>query len=236
MLNSSKCVVKANSIPFFSRQYAHKGIYPNPKKVEDITSMPPPQDKQELQRFLSMVTFLSNHVPNFSDHTDILRDHLNVDIPFEWSEDHQHTFALIKQLIVANIGLRYYDPTQEVSLEVDASSKGLGAALVQGNSPVVFASKALTPTEANYSNIERECLTVVHGIQHFHYYLFGKSFIVNSDHKPLEMIFRKPIHAVPPRLQRMMLKSKDMTFELSIDQAQNDPYIHSLWTPKQTKK
>ena len=86
-------------------------------------------------------------MPNFSDHTAILRDLLKVDTPFEWSEDHQHTFTLIKQLIAANIGLRYYDPTQEVSLEVDVSSKGLGAALVQGNSSVVFASKALTPTE-----------------------------------------------------------------------------------------
>ena len=51
MLNSSKCVVKANSISFFGRQYTHKGVYPDPKKVEDITSMPTPQDKQELQRF-----------------------------------------------------------------------------------------------------------------------------------------------------------------------------------------
>ena len=85
---------------------------------------------------------------NFSDHTTILRDFLKVDTPLEWSEDHQHTFMLIKQLIAANIGLRYYDPTQEVSLEIDASSKGLGAALVQGNS-LVFISKAMTPTEAN---------------------------------------------------------------------------------------
>ena len=112
--------------------------------MEDITSMPTPQEKQELQRFLGMVTFLSNYVPNFSDHTAIIRDLLKVDTPFEWSEDHQHTFVFIKQLIAANIGLRYYDPTQEVSLEVDASSKELEAALVQGNSPVVFASKADT--------------------------------------------------------------------------------------------
>ena len=147
-------MVKANSISFFGRQYTQKGVYPDPKKVEDITSMPTPQDKQELQQFLGMVTFLSNHVPNFSDHTAILGDLLKVDTPFEWSEDHQHTFTFIKQLIATNIGLWYYDPTQEVSLEVDASSKGLGAALVQDNSPIVFASKALTPNELTTATLK----------------------------------------------------------------------------------
>ncbi len=214
MLNSEKCIIKTNRIAFFGRMYTDEGVFPDPKKVEDIISMPTPQDKQDLQRFLGMATFLSSHVPQFSSRTATLRDLLKGDTPFDWSEDHQHAFEQIKQCMASNVGLKYYDPSCEVNLEVDASMKGLGAALVQKEGPVVFASKALTTAESNYSNIERECLAVVHGIQRFHYYLYGRHFTVVTDHKPLEMIFQKPIHAAPPRLQRMMLKVQGYDFKV----------------------
>ena len=51
--------------------------------------------------------------------------------------------------------LAYYDRKKPVSLHVDASSKGLGAALFQDNKPIAFASKALTPAETRYANLER---------------------------------------------------------------------------------
>ena len=112
------------------------------------------------------------------------------------------------------MGLKYYNPHQEAFLEVDASMKGPGPALVQKDGPVDFASKSLTPAERNYSNIERECLAVVHVTLRFHHYLFGRHFTVVTDHKPLEMIFKKPLHAAPPRLQRMMLKIQGYDFDI----------------------
>ena len=120
----------------------------------------------------------------------------------------------MKNLIAAQTKLQYYDPASPADLEVDASLKGLGAALVQANGPVAFASKALTSTETNYSNIERECLAIVHGVQRFNHYLYGRRFRIITDHKPLEMILRKPIHAAPPRLQRMLLKLQGYDFTI----------------------
>ena len=66
--------------------------------------------------------------------------------------------------------LAYYDPSKEVTLQVDAST-GLGAALLQDKKPIAFASKALTDTESRYANIERELLAVVYGCERFHTYL-----------------------------------------------------------------
>lgn len=70
--------------------------------------------------------------------------------------------------------LRYFYPNFESVIETDASQKGLRAVLLQQGQPVCYASKELTDTERNYSNIERETLGVVWGLESFNYYIFGK--------------------------------------------------------------
>ena len=102
--------------------------------------------------------------------------------------------------------LRYFDPAQPVQLEVDASQQGLGAALMQGGMPIAFASKSLTPAETRYANIEREMLSVVFALEHFHCFVYGQPVTVTTDHKPLESIAVKQLSKAPPRLQRMLLR------------------------------
>ena len=69
-----------------------------------------------------------------------------------------------------------------------------------------FASKSLTDAETRYANIERELLAIVFACQHFSTYLLGRSFIAESDHKPLEMIAMKNLVNAPPCLQRILLE------------------------------
>ena len=88
---------------------------------------------------------------------------------------------------------------------MDASSKGLGAALFQKTKPIAFASNVLTPAETRYANIEQELLAVVYGCEKFHSYLDGKPFVVKTDHRPLEQIHNNNLMKAPPRLQRMLL-------------------------------
>ena len=106
--------------------------------------------------------------------------------------------------------LRYYDRNLPVTGKVDASLRGLRACLIQQHKgkdqPIAFASKSLTDVETRYANIERELPTIVFACQHFSTYLLGRSFVTESDHKPLEMIAMKNLVNVPPRLQRMLLE------------------------------
>ena len=44
------------------------------------------------------------------------------------------------------------------------------------------------------------------GTGKFHKYVYRRSIIVETDHKPLESTFKKPLNAAPPRLQKMLLK------------------------------
>lgn len=103
--------------------------------------------------------------------------------------------------------LKYYNVNEPVTIQCDASEYGLGAALLQCGKPVAYASKALTSTERKYAQIEKETLAIVFACERFEQYLSGKDLIiVESDHKPLEVILRKPILSAPRRLQRMMLR------------------------------
>ena len=91
---------------------------------------------------------------------------------------------------------------------------GISAALLQNNRSIAFASKTLTDVETRYTNIERECLSVCFGLEKFHTYVYGRHIIVQYDHKPLEMIQRKPIHAAPPKLQCILLKLQKYDYNI----------------------
>ena len=93
-------------------------------------------------------------------------------------------------------------------MSVDASQNGLGAVLLQDNLPVMYASKALTMTEKNYAQIEKEALAIAFACIKFHQFFYGKSVIVESDHKPLENIFKKPLNQCPARIQIIRLRTQ----------------------------
>ena len=97
--------------------------------------------------------------------------------------------------------------TVPLTLQTDASKKGLGALLLQNFKPVMFASRALTGSERNYQNLERECLAMIWGMEKFHYFLYGKEFTLETDQKPLVSIYRKHMVEISPRIQRLIVRS-----------------------------
>ena len=203
--NSKKCDIAKPEITFFGNKYTNTGLKPDPEKIVDLENMISPQSKEDLSKILGLMTYLSPYIPNFSSKSEPLRALMREDAPFQWDPDHEHYLTLLKSEISNNNTLAFYDPKKHTSIEVDASTKGLGAALLQDDKPIAFASKALTKSQANYSNIEREALGLVHGIQRYHTYLYGTRFTALTDHKPLVDIWNKPLTAAPQRLQRMFL-------------------------------
>ncbi len=76
---------------------------------------------------------------------------------------------------------------------------------MQKGQPVAYASRALTPVEAHYAQIEKELLAIVFGCEHFEAYTYGRDLVhIETDHQPLESIVRKPLHKTPSPLQRML--------------------------------
>ena len=207
-LNPDKCKIKQKKIKFHGVICSAGGIQPDPEKVSALKKMTPPSIKQELQAFLGLATYMGPFIPSLSTLTSPLRELFKDKSVFDWSPAHQDAFDKVKNAICAETTLGYCDPTKEIILQADASTTGLGATLIQDQKPIAFASKTLTDTKSRYANIERELLAVVYGCERFHTYLFGRSFVAESDHKALESIQMKNLVSVPPRLQRMLLRSQ----------------------------
>ena len=68
--------------------------------------------------------------------------------------------------------------------------------------------------EQNYSQIEKELLAQVFGMEHNHQYVYGRKVVLWTDHKPLEVIATKPLASAPKRLQRLMMRLKQYDVEI----------------------
>ncbi|KAF0036506.1 hypothetical protein F2P81_011818 [Scophthalmus maximus] len=132
---------------------------------------------------------------------EVLRQLTHKDCEWNWTAQHEEAFLKLKETIANAPVLKYNSPDEELTVQCDASDTGLGVALMQKSKPVALASRALTQTERGYAQIEKESLVMV-----FSMYTYGCKVTVQSDHKPLETIVRKPLLSAPKRLQRMMLR------------------------------
>ncbi|XP_063381271.1 uncharacterized protein K02A2.6-like [Cydia fagiglandana] len=99
----------------------------------------------------------------------------------------------VKTTLTSTDVLAHYDPKKVLIVTCDASARGVGGVLAQpgpiGERPVAFASRSLTPAEKNYSQIHREALSIIYCMKKFHQYLYGRKFVLRTDHKPLVSIF-----------------------------------------------
>lgn len=204
-LNKDKCVFEARKIKFLGHIISANGMELDEEKVEAIKQLKTPVNKTELQRFLGMVTYLSKFIPNMSSITHPLRKLLEKDIEWLWTEEQTAAVSKLKQVLSSPPVLKFYNVNDDVTLQVDASSYALGAALLQRNQPVAYASRSLTKTECRYPQIEKEALAIRYGCTKFHQYIYGKKLTIETDHKPLESICKKPIGNAPPRLQRILM-------------------------------
>ena len=127
---------------------------------------------------------------------------------------HYQSFNTIKKELSTKIVLPYYDPTSHSTLQTDSSKKGLRAVLIQNGTPIYFGSRAISPTESNYQNLEHETLGTIWGMEKIHYFLYGNKFTLETDQKPLVSIYQKHLVDVSPRIQRLIVRALPYNFHV----------------------
>ena len=178
------------------------GISPDPKKIEACNHMEFPPDKETMRSFLRMINYLSRYSALSAHLTAPLSALTHQAVDYKPGKVHFENFNRLKVKV-----LQYFDVNAEKTLQMDASKKGCNACLIQKGKVICYTSRALTKTEQNYQNLEREALGTIRGMEKFHYFLYRKEFTLETDQKPLVSIFKKHMIDISPRVQRLIVRS-----------------------------
>eukprot|EP00794_Sanderia_malayensis_P011763 gene11763-biopygen9427 len=125
--------------------------------------------------------------------------------------------------------MAYFDKSKESIVTVDASPVGISAFLAQQSSNagtqsiIAYASRGLPDVEKRYSQTEKEGLSIVWVVEHFHLFLFGSHFTLVTDHKPLEIIYGSPRSKPSARIERWVLRLQPYNFSVQYKPGAENP-------------
>lgn len=205
-LNFAKCQIRQPKVKYVGHLVTSTSLLPDEENIQAVKDMPRPQNKEDVRRFLGFLQYLSKFIEGLSEIDKPLRELTKKEVIFHWDRPQEESFKRLKELFTTAPVLTFYDVSKDVQIQCDASSYALGGVLLQDGQPVAYTSRAMTPTEMRYAQIEKEMLAILHSCKKFHHYIFGKRVEVHSYHKPLQAIFSKPLLKAPMRLQSMMLR------------------------------
>ncbi len=215
-LNKEKCQFALPEIDFLGYHLNSAGIAPSPSKIDSIRTMTVPETKEQLRSFLGLATFVGQRfIAHFSSLTAPLFDMCSKSATFEWNKTLLTSFKTLQNAIVNASELVWFDIMSPVTIVSDASGYGLGAALLQNNKVVAYASRKLTAVETRYSCIEREFLGILFALNRFRKLITGIKCDVHTDHKPILALFDKHIDQLPIRIQKWMMHVQAFDIKIS---------------------
>jgi len=165
------------------------GISTNPAKIACVRDFPPCRNQTEVRQIIGLASYYRRFVKGFSARAKPLTRLLENNVPFLWTESEQKALDDLKNALCTAPVLRHWDPQLPAEVHVDASDFALGSVLVQlemkKEHVIAYASRALNPSERNYSTIQKEFLGLLFALEKFRHFLYGIQFVVKTDHNPL---------------------------------------------------
>jgi len=145
-----------------------------------------------VRSFLGFCCYYRKFVKDFSIIAKPLFVLTENQVKFLWTEHCQQAFDKLKQTLIAAPLLSFPSEEGRFILDTDASAHGIGAVLSQeqeGTEKVIaYFSRVLSKVERNYCVTRRELLAMVKSIKHFHHYLYGRRFLIRTDHASLKWL------------------------------------------------
>lgn len=192
--------------------------------------MAPPTSVPEVRRFLGMSNQLGKVTPHLAELSQPLRELPVKSRSWYWGPAQSKAFKSIKIELCKPVTLALYDPSAPTKISANASAYGLGAVLLQshpsGWRAVAFA---MSQTERNYAQIEKEALATTWACEKFSDFILGNHIQIETDHKPLvPLLGTKTLDRLPPRILRFRLRLDRFSFEI-----RHVPVIHSRYPAPQ---
>ena len=167
-LNSEKIQSRQKQASYMGYIISSEGLLADPNKLRAINEMSPPNDKESVQRVLGMINYVQKFASNLAELVKPLRERVKKDNEFLWDKEvHGQCLDQVKQVLTQAPHFKFFDHQKKTVLQCDASMSGLEACLMQDEHHVAYASRALTLTETNYAQIEKELSAIVFGVERF---------------------------------------------------------------------
>ena len=222
-VKQKKCAFMRPSVTYLGHRIDAQGLHPLQDRIRAIQEAPTPTSVPKLKSYLGMLSYYSKFLPKLSTVLHLLHLLLRKNIPWKWGVDQAKAFSASKELLTSESCLTHFDSSLELILACDASAYGLGAVLSHrmpdgSERPIGYASRTLSPSERNYSQLEKEGLSCIFGIKRFHDYVFGRPFQLITDHKPLLGLLRENRTVSPQasaRIKRWSLFLSSYEYTLS---------------------
>jgi len=188
-------------VTYLSYRIGSGTIKPEDAKVKVLLQYPLPKTKKDIRVYLGFTNYYKRYIQAYADLVAPLTDMLRKTSPDRviWTPQADSSFSKLNRLLASSPVVNAPDFTRPFSIITDASDRAISAILVQTDAednehPVAYLSRKLTPTEQNYSTIERELLAIIYGVSKYKHYVFGSPFTIITDHKPLQYLSRMSEH------------------------------------------
>ena len=196
-LKPSKCLFVRDEVSYSGHVITPRGLKTGNQHITAVQEFSNPKSVKDVRQFLGLSSFYRKFVPSFAKIAGPLHTLTRKNAPFNWTEQCQKAFNLLKQKLTEAPILAYPNFYNGFILETDASCSGLGAipSQVQEDGhvhPVSYASRALSPAEWNYGITDLETLAVVWAISHFRHYLYGQQVTIYTDHTAVKSVLLNP--------------------------------------------
>nr|GEU70356.1 DNA-directed DNA polymerase [Tanacetum cinerariifolium] len=194
VLNWEKCHFMVKEGIVLRPMVSSTGFEVDKSKINIISKLPPPNNIKGIRSFLEHVGFYRRFIKDFSKTTRPLTKLLEKDTPFEFDDECQKAFKLLKEKLTCAPVIVTPNWNLPFKLMCDASDFTVGAVLGQKDGknfhPIYFASKTLNPAQQKYTVTEKELMVVVFAFDKFKSYLILSKTIVHIDHSALRHLFK----------------------------------------------
>ena len=194
-LKPKKCRLFQKQVVFLSHVISADGVSPDPEKVSTVSDWPVRKTVKQVRSFVGFCNYHRRFIKDFAKIAQPLHELTKKQARFNWTVECQLAFDRLRFELTTAPMLQFPKYDSPFIVDTDASNESLGAVLSNivdvVEQPIVYASRTLSRTEANYSTTEREALAVVQSLKWFRPYVWGLKFIVRTDHASLHWLFRQ---------------------------------------------
>lgn len=215
-LKIEKTKLFAKEIKYLGFVINKHGLQPDEKNIEVIKNFPQPKNLKEIQRFVGMASYFRKFIHQFAGKAKPLHALCKKNVDFIWSEQCEESFETLKKALITAPVLAFADFSRKFYISVDASFYSVGGYISNSppplDKPIEYFSKTLSDCQQNYSTTHKELLAIVLAIERFQHYIWGKQFVVHTDHEALTYLFSQ--NRVGSRLLRWKLMLSEYDFEI----------------------